>query len=401
MKVLVVSSLYPNNANLKHGIFVHHRMKQLRAHYPEIEIKVIAPVPWFPIASDTFGEYGRFAKAAAFEVIDGIEVYHPRYLVVPKVGMQLTPLSFARAIRTTAEQIKADGFDFEMIDGHYYYPDGVALERACRTLKVPFNVTARGTDINFIPEQSPAARQKIELVLQKTTHNLAVCKALMDTMQDDLGAPKHNAVVARNGVDLELFAYADENQQTAQQQKLGLKSSKMILSVGHLVERKGHHLIVDAMQHIDDCELWILGAGEMRNSLEQQIKKLGLEHKVKLLGEMTQPEMIQYYQSADCLVLASSREGWANVLLEAMACGTPVVATNIWGTPEVLPESDQQYLAPRSSDALGHAIQQRLSAPSNRAYYRQHAEKFSWQATVDLLKGVFENTIASGKKTVS
>ena len=394
MKVLVVSTLYPNAANPKHGIFVHHRMKQLRSYHPEVELKVIAPVPWFPIASAKFGDYGRMANVPLKETIDGIEVYHPRYLVIPKLGMHLTPFTLAQVIRKTAQQIRAEGFDYALIDGHYYYPDGVAIERACRRLNVPFTMTARGTDINYIPEHYPLAKRRIQQVFSKASRNMAVCQALLNTMTDELGANKATAVTARNGVDLELFAYADDALHQQRKQEKQAHSPTVILSVGHLIERKGHHLIIDAIKDIADCELWILGAGPLKGELEAQIERQGLQSKVRLLGEMTQPEMIAFYQAADLMVLASSREGWANVLLEAMACGTPVVATRIWGTPEVMAEDEQQFLCERTVPALAHCIQARIQTHTARATVRAHAEQFSWHATSDLLKKVWAECVA-------
>lgn len=394
MKVLVVSTLYPNHANPKHGIFIHHRMKQLHAHHPEVQIKVLAPVPWFPVASDRFGEYGRLARVSAKETIDGIEVFHPRYLVLPKVGMHLTPYTLANSMLRAARRIRAQGFDFALIDGHYYYPDGVAIEKIADQLGVPFTVTARGTDINYIPQHHPIALRRIQHVLARARRNMAVCQALIDCMTDELGADKSSAVTARNGVDLELFAYADDTLHQQRQAEKGLKEKKLVLSVGHLIERKGHHLVIDAVSDIDNCELWILGAGPMKAELEGQIKRLGVEHRVRLLGEMDQADMIAFYQAADCMVLASSREGWANVLLESMACGTPVVATRIWGTPEVMPVDEQQFLVERNRDALQQAIVSRLNANGSRKQMREHAEKFSWQATSDLLARVWGEVIA-------
>ena len=284
-----------------------------------------------------------------------------------------------------------------MIDGHYYYPDGVAVEKVAHKLGVPFTVTARGTDINYIPQHHPVARKRIQHVFTRAKRNMAVCQALLDCMTDELGASKDTAVVARNGVDLELFAYADETLHQQRQSEKGVKEKKLVLAVGHLVERKGHHLIIDAIKDIEGCELWILGAGPMAADLDAQIKSLGLGHRVRLIGEMKQADMVPFYQAADCLVLASSREGWANVLLESMACGTPVVATKVWGTPEVMPIHEKQFLVERNSTALKRAIATRLDATTSRKETRAHAEKFSWKATSDLLKSVWSECIAEAK----
>jgi glycosyltransferase involved in cell wall biosynthesis len=157
-----------------------------------------------------------------------------------------------------------------------------------------------------------------------------------------------------------------------------------LLSVGHLIERKGHHLIIDALAELPGAELLIAGGGPEEAALKARSSALGVADRVRFLGALAQSKLPALYRAADALVLASSREGWANVLLEAMACGTPVVATPVWGTPEVVTCAAAGRLSTeRSAPALAAAIRDLLSAPIDRAATRAHAEQFDWQATTD------------------
>jgi glycosyltransferase involved in cell wall biosynthesis len=155
------------------------------------------------------------------------------------------------------------------------------------------------------------------------------------------------------------------------------------VSVGWLIERKGHHLVIDAMRSLpEECCLKIIGEGPMREALQRQVAQLGLGRRVEFLGPKRQQELVELYGAADALVLASSREGMANVLLESLACGTPLIATPAWGTPEVVKIPAAGVLASdRSADALAAAGRKLFAAYPDRAATRAYAETFSWDAT--------------------
>ncbi|MGB7998260.1 MAG: glycosyltransferase family 4 protein, partial [Photobacterium halotolerans] len=380
MKILTISTLYPNASNPRHGIFVETRLRQLKKHYPQTDITVIAPVPWFPFSHPVFGQYSDYASVPFTESRYGIRIYHPRYLVIPKLGMSLTPSTLARSLHKQIARLMQQGFDFDLIDGHYFYPDGVAIASVASTLNKPFTMTARGTDINLIPAY-PKARKRIQQVLSVSNHNLAVCEALRQSMIE-LGAVPDKVSTLRNGVDLELFSFSDESQQPALRQALNLPVNvPVILSVGLLIERKGHHLVIEALRHIPDALLLIAGTGPKAKALSALAKQHGVAQRVRFLGKLSQEELSAYYGAADLLALASDREGWANVLLEAMACGTPVVATNIWGTPEVVRKPQAGTLVERNVTAIAEGIRQLLKKPFSRADTRHYAEQFDWSAT--------------------
>jgi glycosyltransferase involved in cell wall biosynthesis len=149
-----------------------------------------------------------------------------------------------------------------------------------------------------------------------------------------------------------------------------------------LVERKGHHVAIDALTLLPEVRLLIAGSGPERAALQKQAEQLGVADSVQFVGVVPQIDLKWWYSAADALALCSSREGWANVLLEAMACGTPVIATNIWGTPEVVSTPDAGVLMDsRTGQGLADAWTALLAHYPAREATRAHAETFSWDAT--------------------
>jgi teichuronic acid biosynthesis glycosyltransferase TuaC len=242
IRVLLFSSLYPSNVRPIHGIFVETRLREL-IKTGRVQAKVVAPVPWFPFTGARFGEYGLFAATPNLERRNGLEVHHPRYLLPPKVGMNVSPYTMALGALATIRKLQRDGFDFDLIDAHYYYPDGVAASLLAKWLGKPFVVTARGTDLNLIPQHA-YPRKLIVQTAQQARASIGVCQALMDTLRD-LGGEPGKLHTLRNGVDLQRFVPESRSQA---RQRLGLpEEGRLLLSVGHLIERKGHHIAIDAL----------------------------------------------------------------------------------------------------------------------------------------------------------
>ena len=376
IRTLLFSTLYPSSVRPSHGIFVETRLRHLLAS-GEVETRVVAPVPWFPLEHKRFGEYAKHAAVPHHEVRNGIRVEHPRYLLLPKIGMNLAPASLARVGLKVARKLIAEGFDFDLIDAHYFYPDGVAATMIGKALNKPVVITARGTDINLIP-QYEKPRQLILRAAEDCSAMITVCAALKDAIVS-LGGTAQKITVLRNGVDLELFRPEDRSQARA---AFGMNAKFAIASVGHLIERKGHHLVIEALAGIPDGELYIAGDGEEEPRLRLLADALGVTPRVRFLGAMPQARLRTLYNAVDCLVLASSREGWANVLLEGMACGTPAVATNVWGTPEVVASPEAGVLMDeRSAGGIARAIARLREALHGRSATRAYAEQFDWQPT--------------------
>ncbi|PSW21210.1 glycosyltransferase family 4 protein [Photobacterium sanctipauli] len=388
MKLLTISTLYPNAADPKHGIFVETRLRQLKKKYPDVKVTVIAPVPWFPFKHERFGQYAKFASVPYFEHRHDIAIYHPRYVVLPKIGMNITPITLQACLNRQIKLLVRHGFKFDLIDGHYYFPDGVAIAAVAKQWNKPFTVTARGTDINLIPQFKKPLKD-IKQVFQQSNHNLAVCEALRQEMILH-GAVPSTVTTSRNGVDLTLFRFTAKNEQQQLRQKLKLPlDKKLLISVGLLTERKGQSLTIDALKNHPDAHLLLAGTGPDRKALESQIAANNLGQQVTFLGGLEQARLADYFGACDASILASNREGWANVLLESMACGTPVIATNIWGTPEIVKSPEAGLLIDRSSDAISNGISQLFNALPNRDATRRYAEQYSWDETSTQLYNLF------------
>lgn len=393
LRILTFTTLYPSAARPMHGIFVETRLRHLLARH-DVEARVVAPVAWFPSCDSRFGDYARYAATPCRDVRHGIDVRYPRYPLIPKVGMSLAPFGLAMCALRSARALQREGFDFDLIDAHYFYPDGVAAAMIARRLGKPLVCTARGTDINLIPQHA-IPRRMIAWAASRCDAIVTVCEALKTAMLE-IGIEHPEMHVLRNGVDLELFRPPPDRARL--RAELGF-NRRTLLSVGYLNERKGHDRVIRALQALPDTELVILGEGQDRDALTALASTLGLRDRVRLPGGVSQPELCRYYGAADALVLASSREGWANVLLESMACGTPVVATPVWGTPEVVAAPDAGRLSrDRSPEALVDGCVDLFDNYPAREATRAYAEHFTWDATSDGLQELFDR-LTSGHRS--
>jgi glycosyltransferase involved in cell wall biosynthesis len=392
LRILTFSTLYPNPGQPSHGVFVENRIRHLAAS-GAVEIEVVAPVPVFPLVRRFMAEYAEAEKAPARETRHGLTVRHPRYPLVPKVSMLAAPLSLYQAARQSIEEVRRGGFDFDLIDAHYFYPDGIAAIMLGRHFGRPVTITARGTDINLIPEYY-WPRRMIRWAARESAGMITVCAALKDGLVE-LGAQADKVRVLRNGVDLQTFRPVDR---VAARSKLGL-TAPTLLSVGHLIPRKGHDLVIGALKHLPGCGLLIAGLGPEEQRLRALARSSGVEDRVRFLGRVAHGDLREVYSAADLLILASSREGWANVLLEAMACGTRVAASDVWGTPEVVAEPAAGGLfKDRTPEAIAATVQAVMAQPIDRAATRRYAEGFSWDQTTQGQIDLFRSIVASSQR---
>lgn len=379
----------------RHGLFVERRLRHL-VDTDEIESRVVAPVPWFPSRNGAFGSYAKFAAAPREEVRGGIRVSHPRYIVIPKIGMSITPTTMAMSALRELRKIRESGFDFDVIDAHYFYPDGVAAAYVGQKLGVPVLITARGTDLNLIPRYA-LPRKMIRWAADRALGMITVCAALKDVLVG-MGVPEQRVTVLRNGVDLDFFRVTERGEA---RQELGLQPDRSyLLSVGLLIDRKGHDIPIRALASLPDAELLIAGDGERRRHLEELAVATGVQDRVTFLGSVAPERLRSYFSAANALVLASSREGWANVLLESMACGTPAIASNVWGTPEVVAEPVAGVLMPERTPAgLTEAYHSLMANYPTQRETRHYAERFSWddttQGQLDLMRRAANGTRAA------
>jgi teichuronic acid biosynthesis glycosyltransferase TuaC len=391
LKILTFTTLFPSAARPRHGIFVETRLSHFR-RVSGAELRVVAPVPWFPSTAAFFGEYALFARTPRREVRDGVDVHHPRYLTLPGVGMHTQPYAIAQAAAGCIARLTREGFDFDLIDAHYLYPDGVAAAMLAQKLAKPLMLTARGSDVNLLM-QFRAPRRMILRALSRAQGIVAVSAALKRRLVE-LGAEGSRIRVLRNGVDTGIFHPVPMAEARA---ALDLGTGPVFASVGNLVPEKGHDLAMGAVAMIPEATLLIVGDGPERQQLAQRARAFGIAERVRFLPVRPQRELPAVYGAADALVLASSREGWPNVVLEAMACGTPVVATAVGGVPEILADSIGGVVVPeRSASALAAGMRSVMDQPPKRESVRAWAARFGWEEVAHGQVALCREILASG-----
>lgn len=375
MRVLVFTSLYPSSARPRHGAFVEARLAAMQ-RVGAIAANVVAPVPWFPWTNRRFGDYARHASTPHEESRLGNRVLHPRYWTLPGVGMYTQPLAMAAGSVPALRTLRRAGGEFDVIDAHYVYPDGVAAAMLARRTGTPLVITARGSDVNVLANLA-WPRRHILWAARQAQQIVTVSAALAERLRA-LGVEAAKISVVRNGVDMDRFAPVDSHEARA---RLGFRDGPLLASVGNLVSGKGHEIVIDALAALAGAKLLIVGDGPERQSLESRIVRLGMSQRAMVLPARPQTELKWIYGAADAIVLASSREGLPNVLLEALACGTPAVASRVGGIPEIITDPVAGRLVDeRTAQAFAREIGELLRTPPSRDATRRFAERFHWDA---------------------
>ncbi len=337
---------------------------------------MIAPVPWFPFKQEVFGHYGSLARTEKSADRFGLSVRYPRYLTIPMVGMHLAPeLLYRGTVNQVRQSVEKSGA--MLIDAHYFFPDGVVAAKIGRALGLPVVISARGSDINLISRYEGPRKRIVEAANQAVAI-IAISHALRDRMIE-IGVDRERIHVLRNGVDLEVFEPVSI--QTAQA-NTGIDKPTM-LAVGNILSSKGQDIAIRVLAHIPDLDLVIVGEGPDRQAFQQLAIDLGVSDRVRFVGRVSQTELKNWFSAAEFSVLASMREGMPNVLLESMACDTPVIANNVGGVPEIVsvPQAGR-LISNRTPEALAAAIVDLRALPPKIGATRAWAENFSWDPTV-------------------
>jgi glycosyltransferase involved in cell wall biosynthesis len=394
-ELVVFSSLFPSAVRPGAGLFIRERMFRVARHRALV---VVSPQPWFPGQ----GLIRRFRpgyrpEAPALEIQQGITVYHPRFLALPGVLRRLDGWSMALATLDLMRRLRSEGA--RLIDAHFAYPDGEAATRLGRWLGLPVTITLRGTEVPH--SKNPVLRPRLVRTLAAATRIFSVSDSLR-RLAIELGASPDKTEVVGNGVDTGVFHPVERE---AARQTLGLPASaKVLISVGGLVERKGMHRVIDCLpgllkSHPDLHYLVVGGAspeGDMRAELETQAARLGVAARVHFLGALAPDELKGPLSAADVFVLSTRNEGWANVFLEAMACGLPVISTDVGGNAEVVCRPELGTIVPfGDAEALARALDRALSVEWDRAAILAYAQDNQWDRRVAQLLRAFENLLAT------
>jgi len=390
MKILVLSTLYPTDVQPRHGSFIEHRVAQVAGAGDEI--RVVAPVPWFPSASPRFGHYADFARVPRTDERRGLRITHPRYPLIPKLP-QLTPAMMARAVGRHIAQVRRD-FDFDVIDAYYLYPDAVAAGIIARQFDRPVVMTALGSDVTLIAQRR-FERAAILRATGRAATVTAVCGALRDELVA-LGAAPDKVCVVEHGVDLDLFRPPEDR--IGLRESMGIRAPTVLI-VGHLIDLKGQDLAIRAVATLPGVRLMIAGHGPNEAMLRALAVELGVADRVDFLGHVDQARLRDLYGAVDIVANCSEREGISNVLLEGLACGTPLVATPVWGSPEVVKAPEAGRLTrDRSVEGIADAVAAVLADPPDRAATRAYAERYDWNETGRQHRAVLAAAVAGHRR---
>lgn len=384
--LVVLSTLFPSAPEPVAGIFIKERMFRVAKHLP---ITVVAPQPWFPLISWLRRWRPHYRpERTTFEVMDGIEIHRPRFFALPGLFRRFDGLSIALATRSLVRRLQDEG-RADVLDVHFGYPDGYAGHLLARWLKLPYLVTLRGKEDRL--RRLPPLRARMARTLRHADKVVAVSSALRDVAVE-LGARDEDAILIGNGIDLDKFHPLSRAEARA---RLGIPDeARVLVSVGGLVERKGFHRVIECLPELlrehPKLMLLIVGAagpeGDYTPQLRQMVDSLGLQSQVRFLGGLPPHELKVPLSAADVFVLATRYEGWANVFLEAMACGLPVVSTQVGGNAQVVCRPELGILVPfGDSAALSLAIDRSLRTHWDRAAILCYAAENTWDQRIDQL----------------
>jgi len=379
MKILTVTSLFPNRAKPDFGTFIYQRTAHLAARRGNA-LQVLAPVPYFPSWLRA-NRWSAFKEVPAQDTVGTLAVSYPRYPLLPGIMPLHGWLIFLGCLSVARKLHQRFGFD--CIDAHYIYPDGFAAVLLAKALRIPVVLSARGTDINVFPKFLTIGPQ-IRWALLQSSGVIAVSAALKQKMTQ-IGVPAGKIKVIGNGVDLQRFHLIERGE--ARRQLAIPEGARVLLSVGSLVPVKSQILLIAAFAEIanrhPDMLLYIVGEGPERSRLEADIRARKLEKRLFLPGAQPNQSLALWFNAADLSCLASSREGWPNVISESIACGTPVVATRVGGVPEIITSPDLGIMVEPNAHALAEGIDTALTRNWDRQALLRTAESRTWAVVAE------------------
>ncbi|GGA47237.1 glycosyltransferase [Sphingomonas psychrolutea] len=380
LRVLTLSTLFPDASRPNFGVFVERQTLGLAAH-PEVELRLVAPVGMPPWPLNAHAQYAGLARLPTRETWKGLDTHRPRFTTLPGTGGRFHAGALTQRLIPLLTEIRRD-FAFDAIDAEFFFPDGPAAIALGRHFGVPVSIKARGADIHYWGS-APATAHRVIAAGQAANGVLAVSAAMRADMAA-LGIPANTIRVHHTGVDLDRFAPRDR---VAAKAVYGVTGS-LIVSLGALIPRKGHHFVIEALASLPDATLLIAGEGPERAALTAQIASLGLSDRVRLLGSVPHVDLPALLAAADVMALASSSEGLANAWVEALACGTPIVITAAGGAGEVVTHHAYGRIVARNAPAFAAGIAEVLANPPASEAVRRGAERFTWEANT---AGLYEH----------
>ncbi|GAW93290.1 glycosyltransferase family 4 protein [Calderihabitans maritimus] len=386
VRVLVISHLYPNPRDKEKGIFIRQHLRRL-VQQEGLEVTVLSPLPWVPVMSWLPARLKALSRIPLMGEEEGFALYYPRFLCLP--GKWFKPCAgpaLYQSIRRLVLRLNRN-HPFHLVHSHCLLPDGYAGLLIARELGVPSLCSARGSDVNLYPRWGPQVLSRTRQVIAQCSQLVAVSRKLAEEIYR-LASPVRPVEVIYNGVDLEQFQAVSSAAEVRSQ--LGISQDALVLLfVGRLVREKGIYDLLEAFSRISHrfpraC-LYLIGSGPEATGLTAEVRKRNLTGRVFIVGTKEHRELPCWYQAADLVVLPSYQEGLPNVILEAMACGRPVVATRVGGIPEAVVSGKSGLLVNKGDvQGLAEACLFLLKSPFLRAAMgiqgRQIVENcFTWE----------------------
>jgi glycosyltransferase involved in cell wall biosynthesis len=387
MRLIVCSSNYPNPLEPNKGIFNGRR---IRALAERTELTVVAPVPYFPKALPS-QRYGQFAQIPHSAVLDGVRVHYPRVLVTPGFGRSLYGLFYAAGLlRPMARLIKE--CRPQAILAFWAYPDGVGAVLLSRWFKLPVFVCAMGCDVNNL-DQHLGKRRMVGWAFRRSNGALAVSRALGSRIAG-LGVDPVKIRVVPNGLDDAYLEQVVDGSDSRSSRGAGAT----VLYCGRLSPEKDPLCLMEAARLLfakrPDVRLTFVGDGPLRPRIEELATAWKIADRVALVGEVRHDQIAQHMRQADVLCLPSLREGYPNVLLEALACGLPIVATNVGGVPEIVSDERLGILVPTGQPGeLAQALDTALCRNWDRHAMREAVRGRSWHDVASEILDFMERNI--------
>jgi teichuronic acid biosynthesis glycosyltransferase TuaC len=389
-RLLSLSTEFPNPSEPGKGLFVRARLCAIARRVP---VTVVAPLALLDYANPN-NEMFASLHVPTRRVDDGMEILHPRWLYPPKGGWLNAFFLFTRLVWPLARLKSRHTYD--VIDAHFAHPEGIAAVLSGRILRMPVVITMRGSELRY--RRHKGRMFWIGWALRRASSVITVSEGLRQ-LALELGVDAARTKVIPNGVDTRVFFRRDRQ---ACRRAFDLSDSeRIILCAGDLAELKGHHRVIRALTALRDsgivARLIIVGgvgrSGRYAATLRQQVAEFNIRDRVQFAGEIKQERLAELMCAADVFCLASSSEGWPNVVNEALASGTPVVATDVGAVRQMITSQEYGLIVPVDDpEALADALRSALTREWDRDVISAWGRRRSWD---DVAEEVLEQVSAA------
>lgn len=394
MHILSIATLFPNPVKPSFGIFVGNQMRAVVAR-GEVRLTMVSPVGIPPWPLSMREPYVRLKAIPETSDLSGLPVHYPKFPLFPKLGGDTNPVRIAKAVLPLVRRLHAEK-PFDLVDAQFFFPDGPAAAIIARELGLPLTIKSRGADIHFWG-QRPRAREQMLEAANQAAGLLAVSQALREDMIA-LGMPADRIEIHYTGLDREKFHPVERGAARALVSAMPnlqiWPEGPLLVTPGALIPRKGQALVIEALALLPDVRLALAGVGEDEARLKSLASRHGVGDRVQFLGLVDHELLPHVLCAADALVLPSVSEGLANVWIEGLACGTPIVIPDIGGAREIVSDESAGRIAARTPEAIASAVRDILAAPPSQADVAEHVSRFSWGVNAENIVHFWKSVLA-------